>query len=184
MCLKYKEKETEMTLTITFTTRPHIYADDGLIFDWFSNWTLMSSVDLHQWRPQSSISELWDQTSPAHHTSTAQHLERGESLTSYRRINRCSCWKYKIKPSRTFNWLPRCIRRAELLRLTDHQLWCSCGFKDAEIKVEETWGEAGGGGVHWGQQTIQCGFKFPLHAHEERDEVLHVLEAAGETHQN
>lgn len=45
------------------------------------------------------------------------------------------------------------------------------------------WSEAGGGGVHWGEQTLQSGRKVPLHAHEERDEVLNLLEATGETNQ-
>lgn len=42
------------------------------------------------------------------------------------------------------------------------------------------WREAGGGGVHCGEQTVQSGVKVSLHAHEERDEVLYLLEAAGE----
>ncbi len=45
------------------------------------------------------------------------------------------------------------------------------------------WSEVGGGGVHWREQTLQSRRKVPLHAHEERDEVLYLLEASSETNQ-
>lgn len=43
------------------------------------------------------------------------------------------------------------------------------------------WSEAGGRGVHSGEQTVQSRRKVSLHAHEEWDEVSYLLDAAGQT---
>lgn len=81
----------------------------------------------------------------------------------------------------TINRLPCCIGVAELCGLSDRQLRCCCRFEDVEIKEEEVWSEAGGRGVHGGEQTAQSRGKVSLHAYEERDEVSQLLEAVGQT---
>lgn len=66
-------------------------------------------------------------------------------------------------------------------RLTDRHLRHRRRVEDPEINQEELWSEAGSRRVDRREQTGQSGCEVSVHAHEERDDVAQLLEAAGET---
>lgn len=140
------------------------------------NKSVMRAEDLHQYTQQGRMSEPWEQTSPAQRASAAQHLQRRIWLFVKKNV---LLRVTVVLKSLTFNWLPRCICTAEMCRLTDRHSRCCCRFKDAEIKEKEERSEAGGGGVHWREQTVHTRRQVSVHAPEERDQVHKLLPAAG-----